>query len=544
MKIAIYTSCALNYYAKAKALVQSARRNSPSASVTLCLCDVLSEGIDPVQDGFARCWTPADLGYGPGWIFEHNIMELCTAVKGRALVELMKAEPDADLYVYLDPDVYIYNDLAAVLDYLEGASIGLVPHILSVETTDVGVRLTEMSVTEHGIYNLGHLFVRNDANGRALANWWKDRLDRYCFDDRQFGLFTDQRWMDLVPAVFEGVRILRQPNLDVASWNIAGRKIWTELPPDHQPGAAVDERQFRVNDYPLLTYHFSGTGPAGTHRRIREIFDPANPAMAEIERHYEAAIAANGQARLAYVPPAYDLFDEGTPVLAEMRKIYRHHKDLQETFPDPYSTADPARSYLNWLRLHHRELGAVAIHPMRRKRAFDELFDESYYLSTYPDVVEAIRSGAFSSALDHYVSQGSALFYDPNEFFVSRYYFSRISDRDRHLLRGRQRGIENTLLWHYLVSGLPNGLEPIEFFDSAWYLDRYPDVNASFREGLVGTPLRHFLLWGSTENRQPGPGFVPSAHSYPDARADEAGGIFRHFLHTGGVSGRISLIER
>src|SRR3546814_12289571 len=80
--------------------------------------------------------------------------------------------------------------------------------------------MTEMSVTEHGIYNLGHLFVRPDENGRALSRWWADRLDKYCFDDKTIGLFTDQRWMDLVPATFEGVKILRVPNMDVASWNI------------------------------------------------------------------------------------------------------------------------------------------------------------------------------------------------------------------------------------------------------------------------------------------------------------------------------------
>src|SRR3546814_11023778 len=76
------------------------------------------------------------------------------------------------------------------------SSIGLVPHILTVETTDIGVQMTEMSVTEHGIYNLGHLFVRPDENGRALARWWADRLDKYCFDDKTIGLFTDQRWID------------------------------------------------------------------------------------------------------------------------------------------------------------------------------------------------------------------------------------------------------------------------------------------------------------------------------------------------------------
>lgn len=541
MKIAIYTSCALNYYAKAKTLVESAQRNSPGASVTLCLCDALPDEIDPTADGFARCWTPPDLGYDSKWIFEHNIMELCTAVKGRALVELMKIEPDADLYVYLDPDVYIYNDLSVVLDYLDGASIGLVPHILSVETTDIGVRLTEMSVTEHGIYNLGHLFVRGDENGRALAKWWMERLDRYCFDDRQFGLFTDQRWMDLVPATFDGVKVLRQPNLDVASWNIAGRRVWIDVPPEHCVGEPIDERNFRVDDYPLLTYHFSGTGPTGTHRRIREIFDPSNPAMAEVERHYEAAIEANGQSRLAHIPPAYDLFDNGRPVLAEMRKLYRLHADLQATFPDPYATGVSGKSYLEWLNHNRPDWGRVAVHPQRKMQAFDELFSEVYYLEKYPDAAEAVESGQYQSAKDHYIKIGSSLFYDPNEFFVSRYYFTQISDRDRHFLRSKQPGIENTLLWHYIVSGLPNGVEPIEFFDSGWYLDQYPDVRAAFKDGQLATPMRHFLLWGSAADRLPGPKFVPSAHPKPDPKQTDAHGIFGYFVRNGGVEGRLNL---
>src|SRR3546814_7712438 len=117
-------------------------------------------------------------------------------------------------------DVCSSDLLAAADGDLGDASIGLVRHILTVETTDIGVQMTEMSVTEHGIYNLGHRVVRPDENGRAVARWWADRLDKYCFDDKTIGLFTDQRWMDLVPATFEGVKILRVPNMDVASWNI------------------------------------------------------------------------------------------------------------------------------------------------------------------------------------------------------------------------------------------------------------------------------------------------------------------------------------
>ncbi|AYF02862.1 hypothetical protein PY32053_03289 [Paracoccus yeei] len=541
MKIAIYTSCALNYYAKALALVQSARRNSPNSTVTLCLCDALPNGIDPIADGFARCWTPGDLGYDEGWIFQHNIMELCTAVKGRALVELMKVEPDADLYVYLDPDVYIYNDLSVVADYLGNASIGLVPHILSVETTDIGVRLTEMSVTEHGIYNLGHLFVRPDANGKALAQWWMERLDRYCFDDREFGLFTDQRWMDLAPAVFNGVCILKQPNLDVASWNLAGRHIWMDTRSDAGPDGLNDERNFRVDDYCLLTYHFSGTGPSGTHRRIREIFAPANAAVAEIERRYEQAIASNGQARVEHIPPSYDIFDDGTPIPAEARKTYRLNSGLQAAFPNP-SRTEGNGTFRDWMRRHQPALGQLSIMPSRLNHAFEGLFDKEYYLRTYPDAAAAVEAGQVPSALGHYIAIGSGLLYDPNEFFVSRDYFARAGNLDRHILRGKGgRGRENTLLWHYLTVGLPNGVEPIEYFDSRWYLQQYPDVANAIRKGSIGTALQHFLMFGSGENRLPGPSFSAALHTSPTPEETDARGVFGLFVRTLGVTGRIPI---
>jgi len=503
MKIAVYTSCALNYYAKARVLVDSVQRNSPNTSVTLCLCDETGGGCDPLQQGFDRLWLPEDLGYGRAWIFQHNVMELCTGVKGRALVQLMQEEPDADLYVYLDPDTYVYNDLAVVNEYLGDASIGLVPHILNVETSDIGVQMTEMSVTEHGIYNLGHLFVRPDDNGRALAKWWADRLDKYCFDDKTIGLFTDQRWMDLVPSVFEGVKILRTPNLDVASWNIAAREITQE--------EAGNESSFRVDDWPLITYHFSGTGPSGTHRQVREIFDPSGGAMAEIERHYEQAIARHGQKYLEAVPPAYDFFDTGERIPAEARKLYRVHDDIQKAFTDPY-LAGGGYQFIDWLREHRPGLLSGLRLPERRiERAFDDLFDTDYYLERYPDALAAVDAGSYDSALEHYIHEGSAMLYDPCEFFVSRYYFEQAKYLEGFRMRALPRSKRSTLLWHYLTVGLEHGIEPIEFFDTQFYLHRYPDVERAVRTGLITTPLSHYLGYGAVENRKPGPNLDPKA---------------------------------
>lgn len=535
MKLSVYTSCSVNYLPKARVLATSLARHHPDARLTLCLNDLVPPWLDLSDEPFAQVWLPEDLGYDRAWIFKHNVMELSTAVKGRALRRLIDEDP-ADLHVYLDPDVWVMNNLAPVIGYLGDASIGLVPHILAPEETEIGVRLTEMSVTEHGIYNLGHLFVRPDRNGRAFACWWAERLDRHCYDDRERGLFTDQRWVDLAPAIFDGVRILRQPNLDVASWNLFGRTIR-----QNQPG---DASAFTVDAMPLLTYHFSGTGPTGTHRRIRGIFDPCNGATAEIERLYEAAIARNGQASLAGHPWGHATFDDGTPVTAEARKLYRRHEDLQRHFPDPFAVPDDGPSLLGWLRRNRP--GATGRHVVPARlldQAFADLFDETFYLASHPDAEADVAAGRFGSAVEHYCKIGSRLFLDPNEFFVSSYYHDRAASHDRHILRGT--GKRHTLLWHYLVSGLPNGLEPVEHFDSHWYCQRNPDVATALRQGQVSTPFAHFVRQGSAEGRDPGPEFSAEAYlaTTPAARrlhaAGRVRGGFGALVRLGGVAGRL-----
>ena len=181
MKISVYTSCALNYLPKARVLAESLANAEPRASLTLCLNDVAPDWLDPAAEPFDRIWLPEDLGYDRGWIFQHNVMELCTAVKGRALTRLItenEGEDEADLIVYLDPDVMVCNPLSLVADYMGEASIGLVPHILAPEESEIGVELTEISVAAHGIYNLGHLILRPDQRGRRFARWWAEPVTR------------------------------------------------------------------------------------------------------------------------------------------------------------------------------------------------------------------------------------------------------------------------------------------------------------------------------------------------------------------------------
>src|SRR3546814_14341826 len=97
------------------------------------------------------------------------------------------------------------------------------------------------------------------------------------------------------------------------------------------------------------------------------------------------------------------------------------------------------------------------------------------------------------------------------------------------------------LLWHYLTVGLPQGKEPIEFFDSQYYLAQYSDVERHVRTGAITTPLAHFLHYGASETRRPGPELDPATLSnmYPTLLDKVKGsGIFGFMIAEGSILGR------
>ena len=495
MKIACYTSCSINYLAKARVLANTLKENHPDASIVLCMNDDIPEWFNECNEPFDAVWTPQDLGYSEDWIFKHNIMELCTAVKGRALKRLLN-NFKADIYAYFDPDVCIYHPLYSIQNQMEGASIGLVPHITEPEDTDIGVTMTEMSVTHHGIYNLGHLFVRGDETSHQLAKWWSERLDDYCYDDAERGLFTDQRWMDLVPAIFDNVKIMREPNLNVASWNVSSRSFKKYV-----------DGHFTVNDWPLLTYHFSGTGINGVHYRVRNIFNPTDITLAAIEKEYEDLIHKQGQKQLQNYRFSYNYFDNAEPVTDAIRKFYRTNADLIEAFPEPFKTDSNELTLYKWLQQNRCDLtNTVSVPERHLDAAFDRLFDESYYLSRYPEVLDHIARREFIDARDHYIHFGSANNYNPNLYFESFYYFYQAQHHTGYTFTRQNqctRPIEATMLWHYVKSGLANGIEPNNYFDSSYYLTCNQDVVDAIRVGMLHTPLEHFLRAGDAEARSP-----------------------------------------
>jgi glycosyltransferase involved in cell wall biosynthesis len=358
MFIQIFTSVTANYIPKARVLAHSVKRYHPQFRFWLVLPDGVPDGFRLEEEPFDALLTVADLGIEnpEQWIFKHDLVELCTAVKGPTLVKLLSL-PDCSEVMYFDPDVVVLAPLDRLIEEFRSASILLTPHLTEPETTVEAIRDNEISALQHGVYNLGFLGVKNCAEGQQFARWWADRLRDFCHDDIPRGLFTDQRWADLAPAYFAGCRVLRDPAYNVCTWNLSHRIVEGTL----RDGLCVNGR-------PIVFYHFSGFD-SGAQQAMLDKYGARMRGLYQLRQWYVAECDRMGQQDYSTIPWRYARFDNGEPITEEHRRLYRERVDLQRAFPDPFSTSDPNHSYYHWHEANYEIETARAGLPVRRTAA-------------------------------------------------------------------------------------------------------------------------------------------------------------------------------
>lgn len=337
----LFTSIAANYLPKARVLARSAKRHLPQAQFHIMLCDPLPAGFDLSAEPFDSVIPIHELPIPDLdiWTFKHSVVELCTAVKGQAFLEIARRYNVTDGKIfYFDPDMVIFSDLAELIAELDQHNVILTPHITVPEDNLGAVLDNEIGSLKYGVYNLGFLGVRTSAEGLRFLNWWSERLLHYCYDDIAGGLFTDQRWIDLAPVFFEGVGILRGSQYNVATWNLTHR---------HAAGSLQDG--VTINGVPLGFYHFSGFD-SGAQEIMLKKYGQNSPVLFELRDWYIEQCERAGQSSQGRVPCRFATYDNGEPITKLQRIIYRSRLDLERAFPTPYATDDPKKSYYHWFQ--------------------------------------------------------------------------------------------------------------------------------------------------------------------------------------------------
>ena len=335
----IFTSITSNYIPKARVLARSVKIHMPGAVFHLLLCDTPPDGFDVQNEDFDHLHLIDDLAIEnrQAWIFQHNVVELCTAVKGLGLALIFR-EFNADKVVFLDPDIAVFSPLAEIETLLERHSIVLTPHQTVPEESRSAILDNEVSSLKHGVFNLGFIAVSNSAEGLRFVDWWSDRLRDFCYDDRGQGLFTDQKWIDLVPALFSDIAVLREPQFNVSTWNLSHRRLTGD------PASGV-----LVNNQPLCFYHFSGLD-SGAMKVMMDMYGSDSPAVPELYTWYLAQCDAMGQAELGSQPCRFATYSNGDLIRPAERLLYRYREELLQRYPDPFDCAAGSGGYQAWFK--------------------------------------------------------------------------------------------------------------------------------------------------------------------------------------------------
>ena len=317
-----FTSFNKAYAPQALLLAESVRKHYGSDA------KIFAVMVDELKPAERRCFAEFDeilsldkleIPNLRNWLFGLDIVEAATAVKPFALCHLLQEYPQV---TYLDPDTYLFDRLAEITDVEGDWGTTLTPHQISPQNEQWVIESTELESLRYGAYNLGFISVKRSPDGLALAEWWRDRCYDYCVSEPERGLFTDQKFFDLAPALFGGVRILRHPGYNLATWNLRERRA------EMGPNGGL------VNGEPLRFCHFTKATHIGALALERMMGEAT--LFEELFFSYLARLRERNLALSALEKRwAFGFYAQGEPIEGEARRAFRRCKD-RFALPDPF----------------------------------------------------------------------------------------------------------------------------------------------------------------------------------------------------------------
>ncbi len=343
------TIIARNYLPYARVLADSFAAHHPGSTFIVLIIDDERRELETDGEPF-RCMRLSDIGFSADETGRlagiYDVTELATAVKPQLLAHLLT---DSEHVVYLDPDIKIFDSLDELADLARNHDIVLTPHT-TVPLPRDGRRVDSRHVLGSGVYNLGFIGVGSGA--RPFLEWWGENTKREALVSPEQMMFTDQRWIDFVPAFFRHY-LLKDPGYNVAYWNLHGRDL------------VGRDGRYLVNDYPLRFFHFSGFNYRQPHLLSKHQDDnprvllSERPTLARICAEYVQDLHRAGIDKLRDLPYGWERLDNGFRLDSRSRRVYwnalvAHERDGEPEPPNPFA-ANHAEAFIAWLNEPHPE---------------------------------------------------------------------------------------------------------------------------------------------------------------------------------------------
>ncbi len=237
-----------NYLPRGLALYRSLREHCPEFRLwVLCMDEETHEaltslGLPGVEPIALRAFEKGDEPLAEAKQNRSRVEYYFTCTPSLPLY-VLNHWPEVDLITYLDADLFFFASPAPLFDEMGAGSIAIIGHRLA-----PSLRKREV----YGIYNIGWLSFRRDANALACLRWWRAKCIEWCYARLDDGRYADQKYLNDWPSRFPNVVVLQHTGANVALWNVDNHRLSCR-------GAGT----IMVDDQPLIFFHFSNVSRFG-----------------------------------------------------------------------------------------------------------------------------------------------------------------------------------------------------------------------------------------------------------------------------------------
>lgn len=351
----VFTIVAKNYIGLGKILGKTLHQYNPEIDYCIIVADEFGKMANLPKDVFI---AKEILKYtNEEWrdmSFKYNLTEFCTSIKPGVFEYLL--DRGYESIIYFDPDIYLFSSIDKILNLLRKYDLIITPHISGIHSEYHGDQ-PEWNLNVNGIFNLGFCGLRNSKTVRAIIQWWKERLKDQCFCERTLGQFTDQKWMDWMPAFLnnDNIYVIRDLGMDVAPWNFFERKVVKDSSGEFYVSFREDDSGESRKD-PLVFVHYSGFDYSKLKRGIVEhkrLSFADYPDLKEALDMYGHAIKENADIFDSFIDQSYSYatYDNGLKIESFHRRLYHGLAENLRMKIDPFSTN--SNSYYSQLKHAH-----------------------------------------------------------------------------------------------------------------------------------------------------------------------------------------------
>lgn len=337
-RLAFATVASGAFLPSAQVLERSLREHHPEIPFFLLLADRqrAGSGVEAGTAGGTIGIESLAIPDLPELAFRFTAMGLAVVAKECIVRHLF--DKGFERVFFLDADLLALARLDPLIDALDTHDLVLSPHHLAPLAGSDRVE-RERTILRAGAFNGGLYGVADQPDARAFLAWWRERLRLHSVHDVDRGLHHDQRWLDLTPGFVARLGIVRDPGINVAYWNLPERPL------------ALRDGVLTAAESRLRLFHFSGFDPRDPERLSRHhpglSTEELGPGAAMVHDYARKLLQA-GWGDAVGQRHGWADFDDGTPIPALARTLYRELGDDIRRFGNPFRSGGEG-TFFHWL---------------------------------------------------------------------------------------------------------------------------------------------------------------------------------------------------